>query len=187
MWKKPEEEEKSESKTPSVRKSPMEQLKERAIIGPSISIKGTLAGEEDLMIQGQVEGKVDLKNNNITVGRSGRIKADIYGKVISIEGEVEGNLFGDEKIVLRQTAVVRGNMIAPRVHLEDGAKFKGSIDMDARGEDRQPTLGTAPIKAGIGPSKVPSPGSEKEESKKDEAKSRQKGLGLKTDASSSRA
>jgi cytoskeletal protein CcmA (bactofilin family) len=185
MWKKPEEE-KSESKTLSIRKTPMEQLKERAIIGPSISIKGTLAGEEDLMIQGQVEGKIDLKNNNITVGKNGRIKADIFGKVISIEGEVEGNLFGDEKIILRQSAVVRGNMIAPRVHLEEGARFKGSIDMDARGESGQPTLQEAPAKAGTGPPRVPSSGSD-QESKKNAAESRQKGLGLKTDASSSRA
>ena len=162
----------------------MEQLKERAIIGPSISIKGTLAGEEDLMIQGQVEGKIDLKNNNITVGRNGRIKADIYGKIISIEGEVEGNLFGDEKIVLRQSGVVRGNMTSPRVNLEDGAKFKGSIDMDARGEGKQPTLKEAPT--GVpGPAKVEAGGSEKQESKKDAAEGRR--LGLKADASSSRA
>ena len=172
MWKKPGEEE-FESKTPSLRKSPMEQIQERAIIGPSISIKGTLAGEEDVMIQGQVEGKIALKNNNITVGKNGRIKADIYGKVISIEGEIEGNLFGEEKIVLRQSAVVRGNMLAPRVHLEDGAQFKGSIDMNAKEEDRQPTLGKVPIKAGSGPSRVPSRSSEKEEHKKEGAESRQ--------------
>ena len=183
MWKKPDEEN-SESDTPSVRKSPMEQLKERAIIGPSISIKGTLAGEEDLMIQGQVEGKIDLKNNNITVGRNGRIKADIYGKIISIEGEVEGNLFGDEKIVLRQSGVVRGNMTSPRVNLEDGAKFKGSIDMDARGEGKQPTLKETPTGVS-GPAKAEAGGSEKQESEKDAAKGR--GLGLKADASSSRA
>ena len=187
MWKKPEEDEKSQSKIPSVRTSPTEQLRERAVIGPSISIKGALAGEEDLMIQGQVEGKIELKNNNITVGKNGRIKADIVGKVISIEGEVEGNLFGEEKIVLRQSAVVRGNMTAPRVNLEDGAKFKGSIEMDAREEDRQPTLGGVPINAGIGPSKVPSRGSEKEKSEIDEAKRGKKRLGLKTNASSSRA
>jgi cytoskeletal protein CcmA (bactofilin family) len=152
MWKKPGDE-KSESATPSVRKIPMEQLKERATIGPSIIIKGTLAGEEDLMIQGQVEGKIDLKNNNITVGKNGRITADVYGKIISIEGEVEGNLFGEEKIVLRQSGVVRGNMTAPRVNLEDGAKFKGSIEMDARGDDKQPILKEAPTQVGSGRSK----------------------------------
>ena len=118
----------------------MEQMKDRAVIGPSISIKGELAGEEDLLIQGRVEGKIDLKKHNVTVGKNGRVKADIIGKVISIEGEVQGNLFGEEKIVLRQSGVVRGNITAPRVNLEDGAKFKGSIDMDSAGGDRQRTL-----------------------------------------------
>ena len=185
MWKKSENES-PEFGTPAVRKSPMEQLQERAIIGPSISIKGTLAGEEDLMIQGQFEGKIDLKNHNITVGRNGRIKADIYGKVISIEGEVEGNLFGDEKIVLRQSAVVRGNMTAPRVNLEDGAKFKGIIDMDARGEGRQPVLKEAPTKKSES-SREETGDSGKQDAKQDKAESEQRGLDLETDASSSRA
>ncbi|MEE8316550.1 MAG: polymer-forming cytoskeletal protein [Syntrophobacteria bacterium] len=163
----------------------MEQLKERAIIGPSISIKGTLAGEEDLIIQGQVEGKIDLKRNNVTVGKNGRIKADIYGKVISIEGEVEGNLFGEEKIVLRQSGVVGGNMTAPRVNLEDGARFKGSIDMDTREESRQPSLKESHNQAGSGPE---TSNSEKESSNgKDQAESGQKGLGVKSGAPSSRA
>ena len=145
MWKKPEEDEKSQPKIPSVRTSPMEKLRERAVIGPSISIKGALAGEEDLMIQGQVEGKIDLKNNNITVGKNGRIKADIFGKVISIEGEVEGNLFGEEKIVLRQSAVVRGNMTAPRIKVEDGAKFKGNVDTESINTAQQSKLREVPL------------------------------------------
>ncbi len=123
----------------------MEQLKERASIGASISIKGTIAGKEDLMIQGRVEGRIDLENNNITVGKSRRIKADIYGKVVSIEGEVRGNLVGEEKIVLRQSGRVRGDMRAPRINLEEGANFKGNIDMDSNGEEKQPTLKEAPL------------------------------------------
>ncbi len=126
MWKKPNDEN-PEPKSPPLGKSPIEQLKEPAVIGPSISIKGELSGEEDLMIQGRVEGKIDLKSN-VTVGRNGQIKGDIYGKVISIEGEVQGNLFGEEKIVIRESGVVRGNMRTPRFRLEDGAKFQGSID-----------------------------------------------------------
>jgi len=132
----------------------MEQLKDRAIIGPSISIKGELAGEEDLLIQGRVEGKIDLKKHNVTVGKNGRVKADIYGKVISIEGEVQGNLFGEEKIVLRQSGVVRGNITAPRVNLEDGAKFKGSIDMDSSSGDKQRTLREAPQAGAAEPPKA---------------------------------
>ena len=138
MWKK-KEDENPKPESPPLGKSPMEQLKERASIGASISIKGTLVGKEDLMIQGRVEGRIDLKNNNITVGKSGRIKADIYGKVISIEGEVRGNLVGEEKIVLRQSGRVCGDMRAPRINLEDGARFKGNVAMDSK-DEKQPTL-----------------------------------------------
>jgi cytoskeletal protein CcmA (bactofilin family) len=116
MWKKTKDEN-SKPESPPLGKSPIEQSKEQAVIGPSISIKGELSGEEDLMIQGRVEGTIELKNNNVTVGRTGHIKADIYGKVISIEGEVQGNLFGEEKIVVRESAVVRGNMRTPRFSL----------------------------------------------------------------------
>ena len=165
----------------------MEQLRERAIIGPSITIRGELHGEEDLMIQGRVEGKIDLKKNNITIGKNGRIKADIYGKVISIEGEVHGNLFGEEKIVLRQSGVVRGNMTSPRVNLEDGAQFKGSIDMDARGEARQPTLKEAPTRATSDPSQAELTPPQKDKSKKGTSRSKEQGLGVKADTSPSRA
>ncbi len=128
MWKKTKDEN-SKPESPPLGESPIEQSKEQAIIGRSISIKGELSGEEDLLIQGRVEGKIAFKNNNVTVGRNGHIRADIRGKLISIEGDVQGNLFGDEEIVVRESAVVRGDMRTPRFSLEDGAKFKGSIDM----------------------------------------------------------
>ncbi len=119
--------------------NPIEPRRESATIGPSISIKGDLSGEEDLVIQGRVEGKVDLKQNNVTIGKNGRVKADIYGKLISVEGEIEGNLFGLDQIVVRSSGNVRGNISAPRVTLEDGAKFKGSIDMETKAGDRHRT------------------------------------------------
>ena len=103
---------------------------DRATIGPSIFIKGDLAGEEDLVIEGRVEGKVDLKQNNVTIGKNGRVKADVLGKVVVIEGEVDGNVFAREQAILRQSGAIRGNITAPRVILEDGSRFKGSIDME---------------------------------------------------------
>lgn len=105
---------------------------ERATIGPSIIIKGDLSGGEDLVIEGRVEGKVDLKQHNVTVGRSGRVKADIFGKIVIVEGEVDGNVFAQEQAILRQAGAIRGNITAPRVILEDGSRFKGSIDMEAK-------------------------------------------------------
>lgn len=115
------------------------------MIGPTILVKGDLTGEEDLIIDGRVEGRIELRKHNITVGKSGRVKADLYGKVITVEGEVHGNLYGDEQLVLRQSSTVRGNILAPRVVLEDGANFKGSIDMspkEAAQRDQTPAAAT---------------------------------------------
>mgnify|MGYP000601289758 FL=1 len=100
------------------------------MIGPSIKIKGEVSGDEDLLIQGQVEGTVSLKNNEVIVGESGQVSADILAKTIKIDGKVTGDITGTENVVISKLGNVRGNIIAPRVLLEDGAKFKGSIDMD---------------------------------------------------------
>ena len=143
MWKKTKDEN-SKPKSPPLGKSPIEQLKEQSVIGRSIRIKGELSGEEDLIIQGRVEGKIDLKKNNITVDKSGSIKGDIYGKSITIEGEVEGNLFGEKRIVLQPSGVVRGDMRAPAINLEEGAKFKGNIAMEAW-DEKQSTLKAVPL------------------------------------------
>jgi cytoskeletal protein CcmA (bactofilin family) len=117
---------------PSVPQSQPPHAKERALIGASIEIKGSLSGGEDLFVEGRVEGKIELAQHSVTIGPSGRIKADIQGRNIVVMGEVEGNLFGSEQIVLRQSSTVRGNLVAPRVSLEDGSNFKGSIDMTAK-------------------------------------------------------
>ena len=111
---------------------PQRRPSERATIGPSIFIKGDLAGEEDLVIEGRVEGRVDLKQNNVTIGKNGKVRADVFGKVVTVEGEVDGNVFAQEAAVLRQSGAVRGNITAPRVTLEDGSRFKGSIDMEPK-------------------------------------------------------
>ena len=117
---------------PSAPRSQPPPAKERALIGPSIEIKGTLSGGEDLFVEGRVEGKIELAQHSVTIGTSGRIKADIQGRSIVVMGEVEGNLVGSEQIFLRQSSKVRGNLIAPRVSLEDGSDFKGSIDMTSK-------------------------------------------------------
>ncbi|MEZ5567526.1 MAG: polymer-forming cytoskeletal protein [Halioglobus sp.] len=100
------------------------------MIGPSIRIKGEVTGEEDLLIQGKVEGTISLKDQELSVGESGRVTADITARVVKIEGEVTGDITGSEKVVIARSGNVRGNIVAPRVTLEDGAIFKGSIDMD---------------------------------------------------------
>ncbi|MDO8862903.1 polymer-forming cytoskeletal protein [Haliea sp. E1-2-M8] len=113
------------------------------MIGPSIHIKGTVSGGEDLLIQGKVEGTIDLGDHEVSVGQSGKVTADIKAKIVKIEGEVAGDVTGSEKVVIAKSGRVRGNIIAPRVTLEDGAIFKGSIDMDP-GDTRTDVQTAAP-------------------------------------------
>lgn len=108
-----------------------------AVIGPTISIKGELTGEEDIIIEGKIEGKLDLRQHRITVGKSGVVRGEMRARVISIEGDVQGTLTGIEQLILSKSSTVRGDIIAPRVTLEDGAKFKGSIDMEPREVPRE--------------------------------------------------
>lgn len=103
---------------------------ERAVVGSSISVKGDLTGAEDLVILGRVEGKIDVASNTVTVGQGGRVVADIHGAVIVIEGEVEGNLYGTERAVLKSSGKVKGNLHAPKISIEDGAQFEGTVDMN---------------------------------------------------------
>lgn len=105
-----------------------------AIIGPSISINGELKGQEDLVVEGTIEGTVELKQNTLTVGPKGTIKAQVYAHTILVDGTVNGDLFASERISIRKSARIEGNILAPRISLEDGAKFRGSIDMDAESE-----------------------------------------------------
>jgi cytoskeletal protein CcmA (bactofilin family) len=138
--------------SPEAPRTPAVRSAGHATIGPSIVIKGEVSGDEDLLIQGQLDGSVALGLNSVTVGDGGRVKADITGRVITIEGHVEGNLEAKEQIILRGTATVQGDIKAPRVVLEDGASFRGLVDMGVRGgnvtESRR-SEGRAP--AAVGP------------------------------------
>ncbi|MFI5143463.1 MAG: polymer-forming cytoskeletal protein [Thermoanaerobaculales bacterium] len=121
-----------------------ERPSDRAIIGPSITIKGDVTGEEDLLIQGRIEGKVDLAQHHVTVGANGRIKANVFGHSVTVEGSVEGDLHAEEQIVIRKSGNVRGNVAAPRVTIEDGATFQGSIDMERKAPPRPAVAPSSP-------------------------------------------
>jgi cytoskeletal protein CcmA (bactofilin family) len=101
-----------------------------AVIGRSIQINGDLRGEEDLRIEGDIDGKIHLPNHSLTIGKEGRINADVYAKSVTIDGEMNGDAYGSECVNIRSNARVVGNVVASRVSLEEGARFKGSIDMD---------------------------------------------------------
>ena len=125
--------------TPSTPPSPPRPDRQ-AVLGPSIKIKGSLSGEEDLLIEGHVEGEVAFKHHAVTVGKRGKVDADLYCKSIYVEGEVHGNLYGEELVVVRKSANVKGNAVAPRVSLEDGSQFHGAIDMQPiQTEAKQPS------------------------------------------------
>lgn len=143
MWNKAEAEEPySPIQSPPVEPEPInpapQTVREKSLIGKTLHIKGDLAGEEDLFIEGSVDGNIQLSQHNVTVGANGNVHADIYANRIIIAGNVEGNLFGADQLVLRKSSVVRGNITAPRVILEDGSNFKGSIDMSSEKSSEEP-------------------------------------------------
>jgi cytoskeletal protein CcmA (bactofilin family) len=102
-------------------------------IGKSVIIKGDLSGSEDLTIEGQVDGKIELKQNVLTIGPNGRIKAAVFAKAVVVQGEVQGDITATERVDIRDAGSVDGDLSAPRVAIADGAHFRGSIDMQKAG------------------------------------------------------
>ena len=105
-------------------------IRTASTIGASIQISGEVIGNEDVRVEGCVEGTINLSDNILTVGKEGQINATVKARTIFVEGKVEGDLNGDEQVIVHNSGNVRGNIVAPRVTLEDGCKFKGTIDMD---------------------------------------------------------
>ena len=102
-------------------------------IGKSVVIKGELSGSEDLTIEGQVEGKIELKDNVLTIGANGKIKAQVFAKALIVLGEVNGNVNATEKVEIRDGGSVDGDIVSPRVAIAEGAHFRGSVDMQRKG------------------------------------------------------
>ncbi len=100
------------------------------MIGPGVKIEGQITSDENLLIEGKVSGSIAAKNHEVTIGKSGNLTANINAKIVNIDGVVKGDISGVEKVVISKTGNVLGNIQSPRVTLEDGAKFKGSIEMD---------------------------------------------------------
>jgi cytoskeletal protein CcmA (bactofilin family) len=113
-------------------------------IGKSVIIKGELSGSEDLTIEGQVEGKIELRQNVLTIGPNGKIKAQVFAKTIVVQGEVHGNISASERIDIRDNGSVDGDLSSPRVSIADGAHFRGSIDMQRQGKPGEVRTETKP-------------------------------------------
>lgn len=99
-----------------------------SVLGPTLTFRGgELSSDEDLIIEGTVEGKIAHQSHHLTIGKSGRVKANVRARLITVYGTVEGDLHGDEAVQITASARVIGNVVAPRVSLENGARFEGSI------------------------------------------------------------
>jgi len=102
-----------------------------AVLGNTVTIKGEITGSEDLVINGHVEGSVSLGGNIVTIGDEGRVIADLYASEVEVEGTVDGDIVAEDKITIRSEGTVTGNIKAPRIVLEEGCQFKGSVAMDS--------------------------------------------------------
>ena len=135
------------------------QLTEKDIvnIGKSVVIKGELNGSEDLTIEGQVEGTIQLRDHVLTIGPNGRIKAQVFAKAVIVLGEVIGNITASEKIDIRDNGSVDGDIVSPRVAIAEGAHFRGSVDMQRQGAASAQAKPAAPPPAPASPQAAPSP------------------------------
>jgi cytoskeletal protein CcmA (bactofilin family) len=109
-----------------------------AHIGKSVIIKGELSGSEDLYVDGVVEGTIELQSNSLVVGPNGQVRAKVNAKSVTIQGRVEGNIRAVERVELRKSAVIVGDISTQRVAIEEGAYFKGKIDIQ-RDADKVPS------------------------------------------------
>jgi cytoskeletal protein CcmA (bactofilin family) len=105
-----------------------------AHIGKSVVIRGELSGSEDLYIDGQVEGTIELREHNLTVGPNGRVNANMNAKEVIVQGAVKGNIRAVDRVDIRKSGSVSGDLVAARIVIEDGAFFKGSIDIQKGGD-----------------------------------------------------
>lgn len=101
-----------------------------AFISGTISIKGELSGTEDVVVAGEFEGNINLPSQSLTITQSGKVRADVHANVVEIQGELIGDIEGVDKVLITPTGRMQGNIKSPRVILDDGAQFKGSIDME---------------------------------------------------------
>ncbi len=112
-----------------------------AHIGKSVLVKGELSGSEDLYLDGEVEGSIDLKGHNLIIGPNGRVRSNIQAKDVVVHGKVDGNIRGTDRVELKKSSILVGDLYTQRIVIEDGAFFKGAIDLQkepAKTEMKEP-------------------------------------------------
>ncbi|MCU1304861.1 MAG: hypothetical protein JWQ87_5145 [Candidatus Sulfotelmatobacter sp.] len=127
---------------------------DQATIGKSLVIKGEVTGSESLYIDGRVEGSISLSGNRVTVGRNGVVAANISAREIVVLGKVRGNITASDRVDIRSDGSLTGDVVAARISIEDGAYFKGGIDIRKGG---QPTQTQTPTKANGEEKNAPEP------------------------------
>jgi cytoskeletal protein CcmA (bactofilin family) len=124
---------------------------EQATIGKSLVVKGEVTGSESLYIDGKVEGAINLPGNRVTVGRNGQVAANIVAREVVVLGKVRGNCQASDRVDIRSEGSLTGDVIAARISIEDGAFFKGGIDIrkpggtDLKGGPAQPATASEPV------------------------------------------
>jgi cytoskeletal protein CcmA (bactofilin family) len=141
-----------------------------AHIGKSVLVKGELSGSEDLYLDGEVEGSIELHGHSLIIGPNGRVRANVHAKEVVVHGKVDGNLRATEKVELKKSALLNGDIFTQRIIIEDGAFFKGAIDIQKAAEsksdakpaaksDVKPTANSATATASATQHSIPQTGS----------------------------
>jgi cytoskeletal protein CcmA (bactofilin family) len=126
---------------------------ELAHIGKSVVVRGELSGSEDLYLDGEVEGSVELRDHHLTIGPHGKVRASVNARDVVVHGELNGNIQSTERVELKKSAVLTGDIITQRIVIEDGAFFKGSVDTQrqaAKPEPKRETVEAVASRAGGG-------------------------------------
>lgn len=132
-----EEEEEEEDKTITPEKIPP---RNTARFGSSFRLKGEISGDADLIIEGNFRGKINLKNHSLFVEQTGKIKADIRAKNVTIKGSIEGNIYASGKVFISKEGDVKGDITSPKISIMEGAGFKGSVKMEMEEDIKQLSL-----------------------------------------------
>src|SRR3954453_7759510 len=111
-----------------------------AHIGKSVLVKGELSGSEDLYLDGEVEGSIDLQEHSLTIGPHGRVRANVKARDVVVHGKVDGNVEGTDRVELKRSSVLVGDISTQRIVIEDGAFFKGAIDIKKEAPKAAPKI-----------------------------------------------
>ncbi|MDX1403440.1 MAG: polymer-forming cytoskeletal protein [Woeseiaceae bacterium] len=117
-----------------------------SVIGPTLVFKGELSADEDLVIEGDIEGTIAHHKKHLTIGKQGRVKADIHASSVIVEGRLIGDIHSEGVVSLAKGADVTGNIYCGRIVMEDGSRFKGKIDMGEKPKISQTTVQREPVK-----------------------------------------